>query len=307
MIVINSSRPEVEQILFKAFQKYAPDCAVTRADAPEAAQATTAACWFPDLAQLHRLPNLQLIHSIAAGVEHLDLANLKRNYRVCRVLDTVHQQGMLDYVLWGVLYVQRYFDRYLAQAKQQLWQQHKQRSRQDICIGIMGLGHMGAFVAQELAKLGYRVQGWSHSAKQLTNVQHFNGTAQLAEFLAPCDVVVNLLPLTRQTHALFNHTLWAQFKKGAALIHCGRGQHLVESDLIAALNTGQLSSAILDVFEDEPLHQDHAYWQHPQIMVTPHIASHAPMSAVVAQIIDNHQRLAHGEPLRYEVDVARGY
>lgn len=111
----------------------------------------------------------------------------------------------------------------------------------------------------------------------------------------------------RPTYALFDQQLFQQLKKGAAFIHCGRGQHLVEQDLLTALYTGQLSGAILDVFEHEPLAPTHPYWQHPKIVVTPHIASHAPMSAVVKQIIDNDFRLQSGQDLRHEVDLTRGY
>ncbi len=307
MILIASSRPEVEKILIKVFEKYAPEIPITTPNTPQALQARTAACWFPDLAQLKQLPQLQLLHSIAAGVEHLDLAQLHAPYRVCRVLDQVHQQGMLDYLLWGVLYFQRAFNHYFDQAQQRIWQQHRQRSRQELCIGVMGLGHMGAFVAQALADLGYQVRGWSNSTKQLLNVQSFVGRNQQAKFLADCDILINLLPLTDATYALFDQQLFQQLKKGAAFIHCGRGQHLVEQDLLTALDTGQLSCAILDVFEHEPLAPTHPYWQHPKIVVTPHIASHAPMSAVVKQIIDNDFRLQSGQDLRHEVDLTRGY
>ena len=307
MIVIASSRPEVEQILIQVFQKYAPDVPVTTPNTPEALQASTAACWFPDLVQLQHLPHLKLLHSIAAGVEHLDLAKLADQYRVCRVLDPTHQQGMLDYVLLGVLYFQRSFDAYFAQAQQQVWRQQRQRSRQEICVGVMGLGHMGAFVAEGLAHLGYQVCGWSNSSKQLKSVDSFVGLAQRDAFLSQCDILINLLPLTQTTHGILNQALFAQLKKGAALIHCGRGQHLVEQDLLLALNDGQLSGAILDVFEQEPLEPAHPYWQHSKIIVTPHVASHAPMSAVVAQIIANDLSLKNGQALTHEVDIGRGY
>lgn len=307
MIVIASTRSDVERILIQVFQKYAPQIAITTPDQPEAKQAHTAACWFPDLAQLKQLPQLDLLHSIAAGVEHLDLSHAQKQYRVCRVLDATHQQGMSDYVLWGILYFQRHFDRYIAQAQQKIWQQQRQRSRQDLCVGVMGLGHMGAFVAQALAELGYRVVGWSNSAKQLKNVVSFSGLAERGEFLAQCDVLVNLLPLTPATQGIVNAELLAQLKSGAALIHCGRGQHLVQEALLAALDAGQLSGAILDVFEQEPLAQDHPYWQHAKILVTPHIASHAPLSAVVQQIVENDLRLKQGQALLYEVDINRGY
>ena len=157
MIVISSTVPNIEAILVKSFQKYAPEDSFCTVDSPEAEQATTAACWFPDLEKLQQLPKLGLIHSIAAGVEHLNLNEIRPDQAVCRVLDPHHQKGMFDYLLWGVLYFQRYFDRMIQQQKQQLWKQYRQSYSQHIQIGIMGLGHMGAYVAERFADMGYQV------------------------------------------------------------------------------------------------------------------------------------------------------
>jgi glyoxylate/hydroxypyruvate reductase A len=143
MIVISSTVPNIEAILVKSFQKYAPVGSFCTVDSPEAEQATTAASWFPDLEKLRKLPELGLIHSIAAGVEHLNLNKIRSDQSVCRVLDPHHQKGMFDYLLWGVLYFQRYFDRMIQQQKQQLWKQYRQSYSHHIQIGIMGLGHRG--------------------------------------------------------------------------------------------------------------------------------------------------------------------
>ncbi|WP_216935711.1 MULTISPECIES: glyoxylate/hydroxypyruvate reductase A [unclassified Acinetobacter] len=307
MIVISSTVPNIEAILIKAFQKYAPSDHFCLIDSPEAEQATTAASWFPDLEKLNQLPKLSLIHSIAAGVEHLNLNEIRPDQAVCRVLDPHHQKGMFDYLLWGVLYFQRYFDRMLQQQKQQLWKQYRQSYSHHIQIGIMGLGHMGGYVAECFTAMGYQVSGWSNSPKNIPQVKSYVGSEQLSEFLAHSQILINLLPLTKDNTGILSAELFQQLPDQAALIQVGRGQHLIEKDLLNALDSGHLRGAIIDVFEQEPLPAEHPYWQHEKIVVTPHVASHAPMSVVVEQILENDRRLKQGLDLCHQVDVNKGY
>lgn len=307
MIVISSSIANIEQILIKAFQKHAPAQSFCTLDSPDAAKATTAACWFPDVQRLKQLSDLKVLHSIAAGVEHLNLKHIRTDQMVCRVLDTHHQKGMFDYLLWGVLYFQRSFDYMRQQQKQQNWKQHRQSYSHHISIGIMGLGHMGGYVAKRFADLGYVVSGWSNSPKQITGVQSYVGAEQRQTFLAKSQILINLLPLTDSNHGILSAELFQQLPEQAALIHVGRGQHLVESDLLHALDRDHLRGAIIDVFEQEPLQPAHPFWQHEKIVITPHVASHAPMSVVVEQIVENDRRLQQGLPLLHQVDLAKGY
>ena len=307
MIVISSTVPNIEAILVKSFQKYAPEGSFCTLDSPEAEQATTAASWFPDLEKLWQLPELGLIHSIAAGVEHLNLNEIRSDQSVCRVLDPHHQKGMFDYLLWGVLYFQRYFDRMIQQQKQQLWKQYRQSYSHHIQIGIMGLGHMGGYVAKHFADMGYQVSGWSNSPKEIAQVKSYVGQEQLSEFLAHSQILINLMPLTADNTGILSEQLFKKLPDQAALIQVGRGQHLIEQDLLDALDSGHLRGAILDVFEEEPLTQDHPFWQHEKIVVTPHVASHAPMSVVVEQILENDRRLNLGLDLCHQVDVNKGY
>ena len=307
MIVISSTVPNIEAILVKSFQKYAPEDSFCTVDSPEAEQATTAACWFPDMKKLQKLPELGLIHSIAAGVEHLNLNEIRADQSVCRVLDPHHQKGMFDYLLWGVLYFQRYFDRMIQQQKQQLWKQYRQSYSHHIQIGIMGLGHMGGYVAKHFADMGYQVSGWSNSPKEIAQVKSYVGQEQLSEFLAHSQILINLMPLTADNTGILSEQLFKKLPDQAALIQVGRGQHLIEQDLLDALDSGHLRGAILDVFEEEPLTQDHPFWQHEKIVVTPHVASHAPMSVVVEQILENDRRLNLGLDLCHQVDVNKGY
>ena len=307
MIVISSSVPNIESILVKSFQKYAPAGSFCTMDSPEAEQATTVAAWFPDLEKVQQLPKLGLIHSIAAGVEHLNLNAVRPDQAVCRVLDPHHQKGMFDYLLWGVLYFQRYFDCMIQQQKQQLWKQYRQSYSHHIQIGIMGLGHMGGYVAKRFADMGYQVSGWSNSPKEIAQVKSYVGQEQLSEFLAHSQILINLMPLTANNTGILSEQLFKKLPDQAALIQVGRGQHLIEQDLLNALDSGHLRGAILDVFEEEPLTQDHPFWQHEKIVVTPHVASHAPMSVVVEQILENDRRLNLGLDLCHQVDVNKGY
>ncbi|CAM9140076.1 MULTISPECIES: 2-hydroxyacid dehydrogenase [Acinetobacter] len=307
MIVISSTVPNIEAILVKSFQKYAPEDSFCTVDSPEAEQATTAACWFPDLEKLQQLPKLGLIHSIAAGVEHLNLNEIRPDQAVCRVLDPHHQKGMFDYLLWGVLYFQRYFDRMIQQQKQQLWKQYRQSYSQHIQIGIMGLGHMGAYVAERFADMGYQVSGWANSPKEIKQVKSYVGSEQLSDFLAQSQILINLLPLTEENTGILSTELFQQLPEQAALIQVGRGQHLIEQDLLKVLDSGHLRGAIVDVFEQEPLPAEHPFWQHEKIIVTPHVASHAPMSVVVEQILENDRRFKQGLELCHQVDVNKGY
>ena len=307
MIVIATTVPKVQKWLEDALAEYAPQEAYCLAHSEQAQQATTAISWFPDLDYLETLPNLKLIHSMAAGVEHLNLKRIGDRYAVCRVVDESHQKGMYDYLQWCVLYYQRFFDVLIEQQQQQRWKQPPQINSADIKIGIMGLGQMGGFIAEKFAKLGYQVSGWSRSLKQIEGVTCFAGDAQRQDFLTQSEILINLLPLTEDNFDILNVELFQQLPKGACIINCGRGQHLNEQDLIAALDSEQLRGAVLDVFAKEPLAQDHVFWQHPKVLVTPHVASHAPWSAVIGQILENDRRVQQGLALVNEVNVMKGY
>ncbi len=307
MIVIACRLPNIENILVKVFEKYAPPNSFCLPDSEEAQFATVAACWFPDLEQLKTLPQVKVIHSIAAGVEHLNLDLLTEEYQVCRVIDEHHQKGMFDYLQWAVLYYQRQFDRVQQQQKQMEWKQLPQYSNAVTQVGIMGLGHMGGYVSKQLAARGYAVSGWSRTRKEIPQVTSYAGDSELSKFLSQSKILINLLPLTSENHSILSAELFNQLPEGASLINCGRGQHVVKTDLIQALDRGQLRGAILDVFDQEPLLSDDEYWVHEKIIVTPHIASHAPMSVVVAQILENQERLLNNEALKNQIDLRRGY
>jgi glyoxylate/hydroxypyruvate reductase A len=174
-------------------------------------------------------------------------------------------------------------------------------------VGVLGLGVLGGDAAMKLSVLGFDVAGWSRTEKKLPGIHCFNGPDVLEAMLARTEILVCLLPLTRATEGILDRQLFARLPRGAAIVNCARGRHLVEADLIPALDSGQLSAAVLDVFRDEPLPADHPFWSDPRIIVTPHAAAvtHAPTAAAV--VADTLRRLKDGRPLSDRIDVSEGY
>jgi glyoxylate/hydroxypyruvate reductase A len=171
----------------------------------------------------------------------------------------------------------------------------------------MGLGVLGSAVLERLGSFGYALAGWSHSRRALPGVEFFATSTELPAFLQRCDVLICLLPLTAATRGILNASLFARLPRGAALINVSRGAELDNEALLAALASGQLSQAILDVTEPEPLPAGHPFWRHPRITVTPHIASVTQPLTAAAVLLDNLRRHRRGEPMRNVIDRIRGY
>lgn len=226
---------------------------------------------------------------------------------LCRVIDEDFRHGMFEYALWSVLWFQRHFDRALAHQQTQTWKLYPQRAAADFHIGIMGLGEIGGYIADQLARLGYRVSGWSRSEKQLAGVTCYRGEEALDHFLGSLDGLINLLPLTAQTRGILAAPLFSRLPAGAVLINCGRGEHMVNEDVLAALESGQLAGAVLDVFPQEPLPADDPLWRHPQVVITPHMASAASAEVIARQLLENIQRQRRGLPLKNLVNKHAGY
>ncbi|HEY0286504.1 MAG TPA: glyoxylate/hydroxypyruvate reductase A [Pseudomonas sp.] len=290
-----------------AFAAHAPHLRVVLADDPAAAQAQVAACWYPQAGSLDRLPRLRLIHSVAAGVDHLSTDSSGPDVPVCRVVDPDHRRGMTEYVRWAVLHYHRDFDRVTAQQRENLWLRHPQRFAGKFKVGVMGLGSLGSAIAADLVAAGYSVRGWSRSPRHLKGVTCHHGDAEFSQFLNGLDLLVNLLPLTAATRGILNHHTFAKLAHGAAIVNCGRGQHVIIDDLQIALANGQLRGAVLDVFEHEPLPSDHPLWQMPGVVVTPHMASAASHDCIALQIAENTRRLLSGEALNNLVNRSLGY
>lgn len=293
--------------LQEAFARCAPQLSAVLADDPRAANAQIAACWFPLPDSLAALPNLQVIHSVAAGIDHLEHDPSCPDLPVCRVVDPGHRQGMTEYVRWAVIHFHRGFDQVLEQQRQQHWERPLQRPAHEFWIGVMGLGSLGSAIAQDLASAGYEVRGWARSSKDLPGVQTFAGSDAFNPFLDGVELLINLLPLTHETRGILNRQAFEHLANGAALVNVGRGGHLNIEDLRQALARGKLRGALLDVFEQEPLPADHPLWKTPGVTITPHMASAASHDCIADQIAENFRRLNAGEPLLNSADRLLGY
>lgn len=252
-----------------------------------------------------RLPNLKLIQSLWMGVEAL-LANpaLPRRVPLARLLDPGMIAAMNETVLAHVLDWHKLHFRYREQQAQKTWQQLPQVLAGERSIGLLGVGALGTVVGQTLYARGFRVLGWSRRAKQITGIEC---VTDLNEVLSRSDLLVCMLPLTPQTRGLLNAGTFAQMPEGACLINVARGRHVVEKDLIAALNSGWLTHAYLDVFETEPLDAENPLWTNPRVTITPHVAALTDPRTALPKIIENIERARRGEPPEGLVDRAAGY
>lgn len=258
-----------------------------------------------DLEQL--LPNLKVLFALSAGVDQLDLSRLPASLPVVRLLDPGISQGMCEYACLAVLNMHRDMLRYRQQQQRKQWQAHRLVPAAKRRVGIMGLGLQAQRILAALAPFGFVLSGWARSAHPLPGVACYAGDEQLPRFLGTCDIVLCVLPLTAQTEGILDRRLFAQLPAGAALINMGRGRHLVESDLLDALDSGQLSAAVLDVLEHEPAAADHPFWTHPNILLTPHIAAMTHPDSAFPELLGNIRRFQRGEPMHGQVDRQRGY
>lgn len=263
--------------------------------------------WFP-LKELQKFPNLKLIMSLGASVDKI-LADpdLPAHLPIVRLVSERNILQMVEYVLLCVLLVQRRFIEYRVLQQRQTWQYLPTPETSSLTVGILGLGSFGAAVGEKLASMGFPVRGWSRTPKTIARVECFYGWEQLELFLKQCHVLVCLLPVTPETIGILNNNTFSGLPQGAYLINVGQGKHLVEADLLTALESGQLAGACLDVFENEPLPQDHPFWSHSGIIVTPHISALGLPQNAVDCIIDAITRTQTGEPLKYLVDRQLGY
>ncbi|MGP3005851.1 glyoxylate/hydroxypyruvate reductase GhrA [Serratia marcescens] len=269
--------------------------------------------WRPPHEMLANRRDLKAVFALGAGVdaildqERKHPGTLSAGVPLLRLEDTGMAQQMQEYALSYVLRYFRRFDEYQALQQRQEWQPLDPHSLDDFTIGILGAGVLGQSVARKLTEFGFSVRCWSRSAKQIDGVQSFAGEAQRAAFLDGVKLLINLLPNTPETVGILNRELFAQLSSGAYLINIARGAHLVEADLLAALEQGQLAAATLDVFAREPLPQDHPFWRHPRVTITPHIAAITLPQQAMDQIAANIRALEAGHAPAGVVDRQRGY
>ncbi len=214
---------------------------------------------------------------------------------------------MAEYVLNAITNYRLHIYEFAENKKKGTWNQKGAIPKKYSPIGILGLGEMGTSVATTLVQHGYNVSGWSRSKKEIEGVQSFAGDDALEEFLKETKILVNLLPLTEETEGILDLELFKKLQQPGYLINVGRGNHLVEEDLIYAFDMNILEGACLDVFEEEPLPKNHSFWNREKIMVTPHIAAITPAKQAAEVLIENYKRAISGMDLLYEVDREKGY
>ncbi|SAK77466.1 D-isomer specific 2-hydroxyacid dehydrogenase [Caballeronia arationis] len=265
------------------------------------------AAWMPPDDPTRTLPNLQVIFSVGAGIDQFDLSGVPAHVPVVRMIEPGIVEGMVEYVTQAVLTIHRDLFDYAGFQQKREWREMPVRAAASRRIGVLGLGVLGTAVLERLRLFGFPCAGWSRSGRAIDGVECFAGIDSLDAFLGRTDVLICLLPLTDATRGMLNARVFSSLPKGASVVNVGRGPHLNQEDLLAALASGHLDSAILDVTEPEPLPADHPLWTHPRVRITPHIASATRPETAVDVVLENIRRHRAGLNMIGQVDRSRGY
>jgi len=276
-------------------------------DVGDPAEIRYLAAWLPPDDLLGQFPNLELLVSVGAGVDQLNLADIPPHLPIVRMIEPGLVDSMVEYVTMSVLALHRDLIPYIAAQREEAWRPLRIRPATERRVGVLGLGMLGKACALKLAEFGFGVAGWSRSRHEVEGIETFAGDAELPAFLARSDILVCLLPLTDATRGLLGTELFARLPQGAMIVNAGRGGHLDQDALLAALDSGHLAAAVLDVCEPEPLPEGHPLWNHPKMLLTPHIASRSRSEASLDIVLDNLRRHQAGEPLIGLIDRDRGY
>lgn len=264
----------------------------------------------PAPGSLAQWPRLRLIQSLWAGVDRLLAdATLPAGVPIARMVDPAMSAAMAETAVWATLSLHRGFFVYQQRQAQGLWEPHPQRRAEEVAVLVLGQGEMGRTVALALAHQGYQVRGWrSREAPAAgTAIEVVTGMAALHQALASSEVVINLLPLTTATRGLLDATFFARLPRGASVVNLGRGGHLVDADLLDALDRGHLAHAVLDVFHTEPLPLEHPFWRHPRVTMLPHAAAATDPRSAADVVARNLRALRDGLPIMHLVSRERGY
>lgn len=256
---------------------------------------------------IDRYRNLEVLFSIGAGVDQFRPGSVPERVKLVRMVEAGIVRMMQEYVALGVLSLHRDMAAYREQQKARVWRARSIRQANERRVGFLGLGMLAQAAIERLAPFQFPLAGWSRSARNLPGVRCFHGTEQLPEFLAQTDILVCLLPLTDETRGILDARLFEQLPHGAGLVHVGRGPQLDQQALVAALDAGKLSGAVLDVTDPEPLPQSDPLWSHPKVLLTPHIASVTQPHTAARSVIENIRRHRAGQELIGLVDRTRGY
>lgn len=262
----------------------------------------------PPHGSLARYPRLRFIQSLWAGVDRmLSDPALPTSLPIARLVDPGLTQAMVECALASVMLLHRQLPAYARHQAERAWRQLPQPLAPQRPVGLLGLGELGAGAARALAAIGFPVTGWSRTPKTIPGVTCVSGAEGMAQLLASAEILVNLLPLTPDTANLLDARLFAQLPQGAGLVNLARGRHLVEADLLAALDSGRIGHAVLDVFVQEPLPAEHPFWGHGRITVLPHVAAYSEPATAARITLENVARFRAGQRPEALVDPARGY
>jgi len=265
-------------------------------------------CWKHPRGILKRYPNLKVISSLGAGVDHLlSDPDLPLSIPIVRIVDPELAHAMSEFVIGLIFNHLRSFTQYHENQKQKIWKVNNFQIAPNVQVGIMGMGVLGQDLAIKLAAIGFNVVGWAQSPKKIKNVKVYKGLDEFDEFLSETNILVCLLPLTEKTKNILNKDTFSKVQDQAFIINVARGNHLVDEDLIEMIDNDKLSGASLDVFRNEPLPENHPFWSHPKINITPHIASLTNPISVAPQIIENYKRAMADQPLLNLVSTKLGY
>jgi glyoxylate/hydroxypyruvate reductase A len=284
-------------------------------DAGNIADVTYALAWGPPPGALATLPNLKLIVSVGAGVDGLLKDPTLPNVPLARYVDPDLSHRMAEYVASQVLWHQRRMPDLVAQQERKIWNYVREPAAKDVRVGVMGLGEMGGASLRALQNFGYQLRGWSRTPRTIAGVTCYHGTTGLEAFLAGTDILVCVLPLTPDTRGILNRELFRKLSisgrherlPGPVIINAGRGGLQVEADIVAAIKSGELFGASLDVFETEPLPPSSPLWSLPRVIVTPHLAAESTAPSIAAYCLRQIDRHRRGMPIENQVDRARGY
>lgn len=265
-------------------------------------------CWKPTKNVLAQFPNIKVIQSVGAAIDHItNSQTIPTNTIITRIIDEKLSNDMWEFLITIVLSELKNIQQYSNQKTTKIWEQYNYKSINNTTVAILGLGNIGGYVAEKFAKIGFKVKGWSNSKKEIPSVKSYHEKDKFDVFLNNADFLINLLPLTANTKDILNKNTFNKLPKDSFLINVARGEHLVDNDLIDALDTSILSGAFLDVFRIEPLPNEHPFWKHPKIKITPHIASLTNVDTAINQIAENYKRFLNKEELLNCVSLKKGY
>ncbi len=292
--------------LVTELQQHLPDVPIeVWPEVKDPSAVTFAVVWRQPSGSLQQFPNLKALQSFGAGVDNILADPLLPSLPLARIVDPDLSASMVQYLDSAMHFYRSRFDQFLSAQQQQRWYPKSRRNLASVTV--LGLGELGRAAALHFASQGMQVSGWSFSQKTIAGIRCYAGSAELAEALADADVLICLLPLTAATTDLLNNQTLALCKPGVILINVARGAIIEDEALLAALRSGHVAGACLDVFRQEPLPPEHPYWHEPNVMVTPHISAVTNAKTAVAQIAANYLRVQQGQTMCNLIDRQRGY